>query len=560
MSTLALTLERTRGDTVQRGLLMAGLALALLGLALPLSTLAQRALTDAQGEWVGLRHFAEYFGNPALRQSLWNSLWVSSLVTLIVVSLAYAAAWVVTRTRAPGRGLLRVVLFLPLLAPSLLSGVALVYWFGAQGIAKDLLMGAPLYGPVGIVLASCFWTLPHAFLILITAFAHADGRLYEAARMLGASPARRFTSITLPATRYGLISASVVVFTLVFTDFGVPKVIGGQTGMVATDIYKQVIGQQNFGMGAAISLLLLLPAVLSFFAERWAAARSNAALGAKATPHVPETNRRRDAAASLYALLLAGIILAVLGMAFYASLVRYWPYDLTLGWQHYGFESVPGSGWAAFTNSLRLAAWTAAIGTGLIFLLAYVTEKSRGATGLRGAFRFLITLPLAIPGLVLGLAYVFFFNAPGNPLNSLYGGMALLVLCTLMHFYTVAHLTAVTAINQLDREFESANAMLRAPFWRLLTRVTLPVCLPAVLDVAFYLFVNSMTTVSAVIFLYSPATTLASVAVLNLDDAGETAAAAAMACLIVAACALLRLAQWVLTHYGLRHLQTWRQR
>ncbi|AXQ28920.1 putative 2-aminoethylphosphonate ABC transporter permease subunit [Solimonas sp. K1W22B-7] len=551
-------LAPTRGDWVARALMALGVLAIVAGLVLPLFVLGERAFLDRAGQWIGGGNFLAYVGNPALRIALWHSLWVSALATLIVVTLAFFAAWAVTRTAMPGRGLFRVVLFLPLLAPSLLAGLSLVYWFGAQGAAKGLLFGAPLYGAVGIVLGSCFWTLPHAFLILITAFANADGRVYEAARVLGASPFRVFRTVTLPSVRYGVVSAGFVVFTLVFTDFGVPKVIGGSYNMVATDIYKQVIGQQNFGMGAAISLMLLLPAVLSFFAERWASKRQDAGLGSRATRHVPAPGPWRDRCAAAYALLLSGLILAMIGMAFYASLVKYWPYDLSPTLAHYRFESVPGSGWRAFGNSLRLALYVACIGTACVFLWAYLTEKGRSLGALRGLFRFLVMLPLAIPGLVLGLGYVFFFNAPGNPLNALYGGMALLVLCTIVHFYSVAQLTAASAINQLDREFESASSMLRAPFWRLLGRVTLPVCLPAVLDVWFYLFVNAMTTVSAVIFLYSPDTMLASVAALNLDDSGETAGAAAMASLIVVACALVRLAHWAVSRYLLARMQRWR--
>lgn len=554
----AARLRPTQSDWIARALMLCGLAAAALGLLLPLLTLAERAFRNRAGLWIGLGNFADYLGTPALRLSLWHSLWVSAASTLITVTLAFFAAWAVMRTRMPLRGAFRVALFLPLLAPSLLSGLSLVYWFGTQGVAKALLFGASLYGPVGIVLGCCFWTLPHAFLILVTAFAHADGRLYEAARVLGASPARVFATVTVPAVRYGVISAAVVVFTLVFTDFGVPKVIGGSYNVLATDIYKQVIGQQNFGMGAAIALLLLLPAAIGFLAEQWARRRQNAVLGGRATRYVPPRAPWRDRVAGLYALLLTGAILAVIGMALFASVVRFWPYDLSLTLAHYRFDSVPGSGWGAFANSLQLAFWVACAGTAFVALFAYLSEKGRSLGALRAAFRFVALLPLAIPGLALGLAYVFFFNAPANPLNGLYGGMALLVICTVVHFYSVAHVTATAAVRQLDPEFEAANSMLHAPFWRLLLRVTLPVCLPALLEVWLYLFVNAMTTVSAVIFLYAPSTTLASVAALNLDDAGETAAAAAMACLIVAACVLVRALHWAASAFLLARLQRWR--
>ena len=138
--------------------------------------------------------------------------------------------------------------------------------------------------------------------------------------------------------------------------------------------------------------------------------------------------------------------------------------------------------------------------------------------------------------------------------------MAILVLCTIAHFYSVAHLTAVTALKQIDAEFEAVSASLRVPVWRTFFRVTLPVCLPAVLDIAIYLFVNAMTTVSAVVFLYSPDTTLAAIAVLNMDDAGDVAPAAAMAMMIFMTSAVVRVAYTLLTRGWLRHTQAWRRR
>jgi iron(III) transport system permease protein len=138
--------------------------------------------------------------------------------------------------------------------------------------------------------------------------------------------------------------------------------------------------------------------------------------------------------------------------------------------------------------------------------------------------------------------------------------MAILVICTIAHFYSVAHLTAITALKQIDPEFETVSASLRVPFYRTFARVTLPVCLPAVLDIAMYLFVNAMTTVSAVVFLYAPSTTLAAIAVLNMDDAGDTAPAAAMAILIFATSAVVRLVYVLVTGRLLYRAQAWRRR
>jgi iron(III) transport system permease protein len=142
----------------------------------------------------------------------------------------------------------------------------------------------------------------------------------------------------------------------------------------------------------------------------------------------------------------------------------------------------------------------------------------------------------------------------------MYATMAILVMSTVTHFYTVSHLTAVTALKQMDREFESVSASLKIPLRRSLFRVTVPVCIPAILDISIYLFLNAMTTVSAVIFLYSPTTKVASVAAIHMDELGEVASAAAMAMLIVYACLAVRLLHLLATHGLLRRLQAWRVR
>jgi len=303
-----------------------------------------------------------------------------------------------------------------------------------------------------------------------------------------------------------------------------------------------------------------VPALLTFFVDRFVQRKQTAQLSARAVPLVPRPNRRTDWLFFGFCAVVGTIIVAMLGMAAFASLVKFWPYDLTLTFKNYRFDLMDGGGWESYGNSLVLASLTAVVGTVIVFVGAWTTEKTRGAKSLRGAAHLLALLPLAVPGLVLGLGYIFFFNAPNNPLGFLYGTMAILVLCTVAHFYSVAHLTAITALKQIDPEFESVSASLKVPLWRTFFVVTVPVCLPALLDIALYLFVNAMTTVSAVVFLYSPQTTLASVAVLNMDDAGDIAPAAAMAILIFVTSAAVRLVWTGLSHRLSAASQAWRGR
>jgi iron(III) transport system permease protein len=550
----------SRDDWILRaGLAIVGLYLAAT-LAVPLAIMLGKSIQDSRGAFVGLANYAQYFRTPALSRSIENSFTVAILSTLITVPLAFGYAYALTRSRMVLRGLFKTIALIPILVPSLLPGIALVYLFGNQGMLRGLLFGHSIYGPIGIVLAEVFFTFPHALLIVFTALALADARLYEAAVALRARPSRIFFTVTLPGARYGLVSATFVVFTMVITDFGAPKVIGGQYNVLATDIYKQVIGQQNFEMGAVVGVVLLVPAALAFAVDRVARRRQVALLSARAVPYEPRPSRAFDTLMLAYCLAVTAFLAGMLAIAQYAALVQFYPYNLALGLWHYRFDAIHTSGWAPYGNSVRMALATAVVGTGLVFAGAYLVEKGRGLAGARAAIHFLAMLPMAVPGLVLGLAYIFFFNDPANPLGGLYRTLTLLVINTVVHFYTVAHLTAVTALRQMDPEFEAVSASLKQPVYRTFWRVTVPVCLPAILDIGIYLFVNAMTTVSAVVFLYGPGTELASVAVLDMDDAGQTAAAAAMAMMIFYTNAAARLVHAGLVRGLERRTQAWRRR
>ena len=549
----------SRDDLAMRLGLVALAAVLLLMVGLPLWALLSKGFEDRDGRFVGLANFITYFSTPALLDSALNSGKVAAFCTLVVVPLAFVYAYALTRAVLPGRWLFQGISLIPIFAPSLLPGIALIYLFGNQGFFKGVL-GGPIYGFDGIVIAQVFYCFPHATLILATALATADARLYEAAEVLGASRLRTFFTVTLPGAKYGLISAALVVFTLVITDFGIPKVIGGNYNVLATDVYKQVIGQQNFSMGAVVGMVLLAPAALAFLVDRLVQRKQVALLTARAVPLVPRPQFARDALLTGFCLLVSAGILGILGMAVWGSLIKYWPYNLSLTLDNYAFANFDSNGWDSYYNSLQMAAGAAVFGTALMFVGAWLNEKTRAFHLMRGIVQLLAFLPMAVPGLVLGLGYIFFFNAPGNPLNFLYATMAILVINTVAHFYTVGHLTATTALKQIDPEFESVSASLKVPVWRTFLRVTAPICLPAILDIAIYLFVNAMTTVSSVIFLYAPDTKLASVAAVNIEEAGTTAAAAALCVVIVATSASVKAVHVLADRFLLGRLQAWRRR
>ena len=541
-------------------LILAGLGLAVFLLA-PMASIFERAVLDNQGTFVGLHHFATYFATPSLARSVWNSVWVSLVVSAVTVPVAFLFAYALTRSCMPFKGTLRLIALIPLLAPSLLPAIAFIQWFGNQGAAKWLIQSlgiATVYGAPGIILSEVFNCFPHALMILIAALALADGRLYEAADALGTRRLRRFFTITLPGCKYGLLSAFTVVFTYTISDFGAPKVIGGNFNVLAVDVFKQVIGQHNFSIGAVVGLLLLVPSIAAFAIDWVVRRRLTANLTTRSVPYAPKSRAVFDQLMLAYCALVCLALLSVLGMAVYTSLIQLWPYNLTFTLKHYRYALIDGDYAPAFWNSLTLGAWTAVIGTVFVFCTAYLLEKTRGLGPLRPVLRLLALLSMAVPGLVLGLGYIMFFNHPSNPINFLYQTMAILAISTVVHYYTSGHLTAVTALKSLDDEYEAVSASLKVPFYKTFWRVTVPVCLPAILEIARYYFVVSISTLSCVVFLYAPHTILSAVAIMNMDEAGDIGPASALGTLIVLASALVCFVYAVLAGALLSRSQRWR--
>ncbi|HCA5021524.1 TPA: putative 2-aminoethylphosphonate ABC transporter permease subunit [Acinetobacter baumannii] len=539
---------------------LAAVAIALtLAVIAPLVMLFETAFFDENQNFIGLKNFYNYFASPALLSSVFNSVWVACAATVITVFLASIYAFALTNVNIKGKGFFKLVAFLPILAPSLLPSLALVYLFGKQGVFKPLLGDIQIYGPIGILISYCFWLFPAILMLMMVSFRSVDQRLIEASLSLGKNIWKTHYHVTLPAIRYGLISASLVAFIYVLTDFGIPKVIGGSFNMMALDVYKQIIGQQNMSMGAVISILLLLPAVFVFIFDRIQSKRHARFQAFQTTPYVSASNKKLEVVLSIFCGLVSGSILLIIFTAVLASFIQSWPYDLSLTLAHYSFEYVDGGGWAAYFNSVRMALFSTVFGTALIFMVALLTERFKAHPFIKNYVQALVLLPLAVPGLVLGIAYILFFNQQSNPLNVLYGTMTILVISTIVHYYTVPHLTLTNAIKQIPLQLDQAAQTLGTSKWKTFWKVYLPMCFPALCDVSVYIFVNAMTTVSAAIFLYSPDTSLAAVAVLNMDDAGDTVAAVAMSILILTTSCVVKLIHWLFTRKIMARSQQWRE-
>jgi iron(III) transport system permease protein len=511
-------------------LTVAVLVPALVFVVYPLWAILHQSFLGADGQ-LSFENYSRYFTDPSFLKVIGNSFAVAIPATVVTLVIAYVFAYALHRSTIALKRIWYLIAMVPLFAPSLVQALGLQLLLGRNGfVNRSLGTELDIYGYWGIFIADTLYALPHAVLILSAALAVADARLYESARMLGATEWRMFRTVTMPATRYGLVSAAFIVFTIIITDFGNPMVIGGDYSVLATEIYNQVSGQANFRLGAVIGIVLLVPAAVAVVVERYVAHRQAAAITAGAVPLVPQRQPALDAALLGFVALVCLAILAVVGMVVFASFVKLWPYNLSLTLANYDFD-VQG-GYEPFLTSLKMALMAAIVGLVMTTLAAYVAQNTHTVFG--RILYFVSILPAAVPGMVLGLGYIFAFNDPANPVYVIYGSILMLALNTIYHYHAQGFLTATTALKQIDTTFDEASEMLGGSFLRTFWQVHLPIILPTLIGLGVFFFMRSMVTLSGVIFLVQPGSNLAAVSVLLLDDSGETTQAAAFSTLIMA--------------------------
>ena len=510
-------------------------------MVLPLFSLFSKAFLDKYGDFAGFANYIRYFETPTLSVSVFNTISIALWSTVFSVAFGFLYAYALTRTRIRGKVFFKYTALVPIFMPTVIHALGLIYMFGRQGIlTRAGLFPFELYGRLGIILSEIIFTFPQAFLMFYIALEFADGRLYEAADSMNVPPLTKLLNITLPELKYTVINVFFVCFTLAFTDFGAPKVIGGSFNVLATDIYKQVAGQFNFNMGAVVGTLLLIPAVMSFIADRLINTKNAGVINAKATKLVVKKSTARDIVFFSFCSLITLFFLFLIATLLIGGLSENYPYNLSFTLNNFSFNQSAG-GMDSYFNSLLMALLTAVFGTVFVFIYAYTMEKTTGFGILRKIGKLLSVLPLALPGMVIGISFIFFFNNRGNPLNFIYGTLGILVISNILHYFSVPFLTASGCLKKLDKEYESVSDSMSVPRWKTFLRVSVPLSLPAILEIFMYFFVNAMVTVSAVVFLYSAKYKIASIAITHMEEAGNFGQAAAMSLLILMINVLVRI-------------------
>ncbi|HEV8641594.1 MAG TPA: ABC transporter permease subunit [Methylomirabilota bacterium] len=476
-----------------------------------------------------LGHYREFFSTWRLLRILLNSLAVAAVSTVLTVLLALVLAYAVTRTTMPGKRFVSLMSLLPLISPPFLVSLAFILLFGRNGmVTRWLGLGWSIYGFHGIVMAQVFTFLPPAYILLANVLGNIDTALEEAAENLGAGPLTTLRRVTLRLARPGLASAALIVFILCMTDFGNPILVGGRYNVLATEIYSEVIGLNDFASAATMSVVLIVPCLIAYLLNAyWVGSASYVTVSAGAS-----TVARPTPALIRWPLFvlsggIALFIAVIYGLIPLGSFVRLWGSDWSLALTHYAFRSTAEGAWPIW-NSVKLAAVSGVAGTALALVTAYVIERKR-PPGAR-AIEFLSLLPAALPGTVIGVGYILAFNVP--PLY-LTGTLWILVSSVVFWKFPVAVLAGINALKQIDPAIEEAAVSLGAGSVRTFARVVLPLLTGTAFSIFVYFFINGMVTVSAVVFLIYPGFNLGSVAILNQVENGYPGVACALGTIIL---------------------------
>jgi len=475
-----------------------------------------------------LDNFYKYFTTAYTLRALWHSLFVSFATTLIVTVIIFLFAYAMTRTTISGKGFFRNVIMMPLVAPSIVQALALIYLFGRNGLITAHLLGTEwsIYGPVGIIVSEVLYCLPHAYVILYTTLSAVDIRLDEAAESLGATPFKVFTRITLPSAKYGIFSAAALTFNLTITDFGNPVVIGGDYNVLATEIYAQVTNLYRFDLGATISIILLVPSLMAFILNYYISRKSFSMISGAAKPVIPPSRPFKKTLFTTYCSLVSLSIIMIFATVIVGSFVNIWPYDWSLTLKHYDFPSI--GGYSALWTSVWVSLVVGIAGSFITLVAGYVMETRKPF--FKQFVYLLSVMPAAIPGLVMGLGYILAFNKPHY---IFYGTPWIIVINIVICNFTLGILSSISNLRNIDSSIEEASISLGGDTIKTFFRIIFPLSRVAFFQNFVYFFMRSMTTISAVIFLVSATVHLAAIEIIMLDNDGWTASANAMCTCII---------------------------
>ena len=509
---------------------LASIALLVLFVIYPLGKVLLFSLTDEAGN-VSLAPMLALFSTPRYLATFGRTMLLGVVVAVIATFIGYIFAFTITRTNVPCKGFLKTIATLPILSPPFILSLSIIFLFGKQGLITNSLLHITdnnVYGMGSLVVVQVISFFPIAYMPLSGILSSIDASVEDAACNMGASRWHTFWTVTFPLSLPGIISGCLLVFIQSLEDFSNPATIGGDFTTLSVEVYQIINGTYDMRKGSVLALLMLAPAMVAFLLNKyWVNKKSFVTVTGKPTqarkmmdePHIKWP-------LFAFCMLVAAVIILFYGTVVFGSFVQTWGYDYTLTLSQY--QKALAQGWDSLRNSMVLGLVAALLGGLLGMVIAYITAK-RNYYGKR-FIEVSSVLMFAVPGTVLGIAYILAFNT--GPLV-LTGTAAILVIVFVFRNMPVAIESGTTTLLQIDNSIEEASTILGAGSGTSFRRITLPMLRNAFFSGIVYSFVKAITAVSAVIFLVSPKWNLVTSKIYTLFDQAKYSQAAAFVTMMV---------------------------
>ena len=478
----------------------------------------------------------------AFRTAISNTLIIGAvtgvLSTLIGLLFAYVEVYVKLRTKFLA-GLFKVVSILPVVSPPFVLSLSMILLFGRSGIISKTLLGiqeSNIYGMRSIIIIQTMTFFPVCYMMLKGLLKNIDPSLEEAARDMGASRWKVFTSVTWPLMLPGIGNAFLVTVMESIADFANPMMIGGNVDTLATSIYLQITGNYDKQGAAAMAVVLLSITFIMFFVQKYILeAKATATLSGKASrQRMLITDRSVRVPLVVLCSAVAIFVIAMYICVPYGSVITTWGrnYTLTTKWYEKVFNLYRGA--QAFTDSFIMALIAAPLTALLSMIISYLVVKKKFA--LKGYIELSSMLAMAVPGTVLGVGFIRGY-ANGlfhtGALQFIYGTTAILIIVFIVRSLPTGTRSGISALRQIDKSIEESAYDMGANSFEVFMTVTLPLIKDSFLSGLVTAFVRSITAISAVILVVTPATLLITVQINEYANRGEYAVACAFSTILI---------------------------
>ena len=464
-------------------------------------------------------YYLDVFSGKGFTTALGNSFAVSIVSALVAVGIAFVMAYIIHYTHLP-RGFKRfvqAVATLPMFLPTITYGFAIIYSFGKQGLITRLLGHQlfDIYGFGGLLVGYVIYTVPVAFLLIHNTMGYVDKKTLVVSKAMGDGTLSTFWIAILRPLLGTLAGAFIQAFFLCFTDFGIPASVGGDYEVIATVLYNEMLGGvPDFNRGAVISVVMLLPSIVSILLLRFLE-RYNIRYDRISDADL-RRNPGRDTAWGLSGTVLAILILCMFVVIFVVPLVERWPYQTGFTLEHFQEVFADNELQRVYLNSLVMALATALFGTLAAYGAALITARSQLPGWCKQVIDSIALVTNTIPGMVLGLAFLFAFSG-----TSLQNTLPLMILCNIVHYFSTPYLMMKNSLSKMNAGWET-TAMLMGDSWpKTILRVVTPNAAASLIETFSYYFINAMVTISALIFLAGARTMVVTTKIKQLQYINE---------------------------------------